>query len=481
MMILFREWSSRKKDAVAAFFIFILSSVTHLLYFGKPAGVVFDETYFMKFVGYYETGSYYFDIHPPLGKLIFLVFAHAIGVTPSIEIGNIGTALPPSLILLRLLPIFAGILLPVVVYYLCRRLKLSSLVSLVAGILICFENSLVVESRFVLMDSTLILCGFLFLLFYLVFNDRLRASRRAWPFLIISAIFLSCAASIKWSGLFFIPSVALLEFYRAFVDKTFPHLHLWQKLRSLITVVCVYGAIFSVTYLSAFAIHFSLLPLSGSGDAFMSPAFQKTLEGNMYATDDSIPPRRFFGKLFELNAAMYDANKTLVIPHPYSTKFYTWPLLKRGVYFWEGEHSTSSPAFGRIYLMGNPFVYWFSTLAVIGMLCYAGVLMVKRRAHHMKNEWTAAFILGAYFGNFIPFIFIGRVMFLYHYEAALVMSIIALAYLLDHISHKKVQIGVIVYLLLVCISTFIFFSPLTYGTPLSQESFNSRMWLRSWE
>ncbi|MES2216205.1 MAG: phospholipid carrier-dependent glycosyltransferase, partial [Patescibacteria group bacterium] len=157
MMSRLREWSARKKDSVAAFFIFIISCVTHLLYFGAPAGVVFDETYFLKFVGFYETGSYYFDIHPPLGKLIFLVFAHMIGVTPSIEIGNIGAALPPSLILLRLLPIVAGILLPVVVYYLCRRLKLSALVSLAASILICFENSLIVESRFVLMDSTLLL------------------------------------------------------------------------------------------------------------------------------------------------------------------------------------------------------------------------------------------------------------------------------------------------------------------------------------
>ena len=36
----------------------------------------------------------------------------------------------------------------------------------------------------------------------------------------------------------------------------------------------------AVMYLSFFYIHFWALPKSGSGDAFMSPAFQETLKGN---------------------------------------------------------------------------------------------------------------------------------------------------------------------------------------------------------
>jgi len=35
-----------------------------------------------------------------------------------------------------------------------------------------------------------------------------------------------------------------------------------------------------VIYLSFFYIHFALLPTSGPGDSFMSPAFQETLSGN---------------------------------------------------------------------------------------------------------------------------------------------------------------------------------------------------------
>ena len=35
-----------------------------------------------------------------------------------------------------------------------------------------------------------------------------------------------------------------------------------------------------IIYLSFFWVHFALLPISGTGDSFMSPAFQETLAGN---------------------------------------------------------------------------------------------------------------------------------------------------------------------------------------------------------
>ena len=36
----------------------------------SPASVVFDEVYFKAFAGNYLTGAYFFDIHPPVGKLL---------------------------------------------------------------------------------------------------------------------------------------------------------------------------------------------------------------------------------------------------------------------------------------------------------------------------------------------------------------------------------------------------------------------------
>jgi dolichyl-phosphate-mannose-protein mannosyltransferase len=82
--------------------------------------------------------------------------------------------------------------------------------------------------------------------------------------------------------------------------------------------------------------------------------------------------------------------------------------------------------------------------------------------------------------NFIPFIFIGRVMFLYHYQTALIFSIMALIILLNRISNHKIQNKMIISILILSFVLFIYFSPLTYGIPISKDTLESMMWIKSW-
>ena len=56
--------------------ILALSIATHFAFFGHPNETVFDEVHFGKFVSGYYTGEYFFDIHPPLGKLIITGLSH---------------------------------------------------------------------------------------------------------------------------------------------------------------------------------------------------------------------------------------------------------------------------------------------------------------------------------------------------------------------------------------------------------------------
>ena len=216
-------------------------------------------------------------------------------------------------------------------------------------------------------------------------------------------------------------------------------------------------------------IHFKLLPKSGPGNAYMSPAFQKTLANNSYVGDSTIRPVNLFGKFFELNEEMYRSNKRLTAMHPYSSKWYTWPFMMRPVYYW---NETVDAKEAKIYLIGNPFIYWTSAVAILFLLTNIFNPIFKNKRKIML------FLGGGYLLNFLPFIGIGRVMFLYHYFSSLIFAAIALSFLIDSIQKNKTAIFIAV--ILTAGLFFLFFSPLTYGIPLTPDQYNIRVWLNSW-
>ncbi len=479
--------------------LFVLSAATHLLFFPRPAEVVFDEVYFVTYANDYSLGTYYFDPHPPLGKLLLAAAGHLSGISGiNHDYSNIGNKYQTdTYIWYRLLPLLAGILLPLVVYWLCRRLRFSALAAFSAGLFIILENSLLVQSRFAFLDSMLILAGFTSLAAYLqyrslkvpvTFTKRFEMRRCGW--LILTALWAAVAFDFKWTGLAFSLIIVLIELWDI-VGAPRKMVAIKHAIKFFVVLLVVGLTVYMVT----FAVHFTLLPKSGQGNAFMSAAFQKTLIDSTYRNDPTISTPGFLVKFFELNEQMYSVNAHMNAAHQYSSKWYTWPFMARPIFYWQGsasstaamvEGTATAPIADRdvnsyIYLFGNPFIYWLGALVMTGLivnglwLLSIGSLVKDRKIVHR----APVFIAVGFLVNFLPFIFIGRVMFLYHYQAALVFSILAIAYILDQLKgrRKYILIGAAI---LLALTAFIFWSPISYGTPLSQEQLQSRMWFPNW-
>ena len=455
------ETMSRKTSLII---LILVSIAVHFAFFGQPNETVFDEVHFGKFVSAYYTHQYYFDIHPPGGKLIIAGFAKLSNFSPEYSFAQIGQEFPDhKYLVLRFLPIMAGILLPIIIYFLALELGFSILGAFGAGLMITLENALLTQSRYILLDPFLLSFGFASLLFYF----KHRSAVQHWKFKIVNwnlflmALFGGLAMSIKWTGVAFLGLAGVIELIDIVRAISF---------KRIINLILYFALIPLILYFVVFIIHFSLLTKSGDGDAFMTPAFQSSLQGSDYAEDLKLKPLNTFQKFIELNKEMYTANQGLTATHPYSSQWYTWPFMIRPIYYWNHASGTTGSE-SKIYLIGNPLIWWASTVSIMYLvLSSLGKEFLKKR--------IVLILLGGYLINYLPFMGIGRVMFLYHYLSALIFSILALAYLIDQQRYSK-HIFIVA---IVCATiTFIYFAPLSYGLGLEAGSFANRLWLTTWQ
>jgi dolichyl-phosphate-mannose-protein mannosyltransferase len=219
----------------------------------------------------------------------------------------------------------------------------------------------------------------------------------------------------------------------------------------------------------------------------MSRAFQMTLIGNpQYSPTARLT---FLDKFIDLNRAMKDSEASLkTATHPYGSKWYTWPIMLRPVYYWQSDHTSANGAQGNIYLTGNPIVWW-GILIVIA----TGAVASRKALSRLKPHRFALSILAlGYVMNFLPFSRIVRVMFLYHYFFALIYSLAFAAILLGSVAGWNTDkthpwrfssAGSRNFYLAILGGAalgFVYFSPLSYGIPLTPADLASHIWLKSW-
>lgn len=425
--------------------LFILGFLIHFLFIWHPAEVVFDEVHYGKFVNGYLRGQSFFSGHPPLGVQLLTLGAWLGQYHPHFAFENIGEKMTDfSFVAIRFMANLAGVLIPLAVYFFLRSLKLSPRMAFLTGLFLVFDNALLVQSHYILIDAFLILFGFLGLAFFITSRDR----RYDWSYLAIAGIFLGMGCAVKWTALSFVLFCGIIAFFDLLgllFKKSF-RASIELALKSLAGLVILP----LIVYFFVFCIHVKLLPNPGPGDAYMSQQY-RTGEENIVA------------RFIEFNKVSYYSNvKGITGGHPYASKFYTWPFMLRSVFYWVNGDA-------KIYLLGNPIVWWCSTVAIFAaiILCFRGL---------WKDRILRLLLMG-YVVNLLPFLSIKRVVFLYHYLPALIFAVAIMVYLISSFKSSK---RVFITLLVLSAVVFLYFAPLSYGLNLSPSHFEERMWLNTW-
>ena len=445
--------------AISLILVGFTSLATRIFRFGFPLEVVFDEVHYGKYIAAYFNSSFFFDVHPPLIKTLLFWWSKLLGLSGHPYLWNaIGDPLPPGYILVRILPLVIGTCLPIIVYLILKKIGLSSTASLSVGLILSFENSLIIVSRYILPETFILFFGFSSILFYLYYYEK-----KSKIFLIISAVLSAMAVSSKWTGLSFPFLILFLHYLNLIKDGANGAGQFFKTFFLITKKIFRFFSFYIITiifvYLLIFLIHFSLLPNTGTGYAYFSPSFRN---------------HSVMAKTYELNKAMFNYNTGFNQDHNYSSKWISWPLMHRPICYWKGGESS-------IYLFGNLFVYWAGFAAIIALAINFLVKLASRKKHKIAMIDSAClFILVGFTANFLPFAFIDRVMFIYHYQVALVFSAMALALLIDRIFYGKIRLIILVLTVVMSATSYIYFSPLIYGTKITEERMESLMWFKSW-
>lgn len=451
------------KHWVRAFYgtqmLLVASLLLHFWRLDLPGEVVFDEVLFGGFAAHYFSGSYYFDIHPPHLKLLYALLAKWGGMPAGYAFPGHETAYPGDFyVWMRALPAFCGAMLPLLVTALSAELGAKKAWALAAGWLMLLDTALLANSRFIINDTVLLCLGATGWLCFAIHRRR-----GGWPWLPLAALALAAASSVKWTGLGFLLPVLLVMAYDGWAKSSLRGL---TQAAAMVATLLAWHAV-------GFAIHLSLLPKPGPGNAFMSPAFNQRMAGSQ--ANAQVEPLPIVEAIAELNRTMA-SSASRVATHPDASKWYSWPFGWHGIYFWYDRAPQNT---ARIYMLPNLGVWWPASFAMayllIALMPRAAAALTGRE--HQPIDRVDLLLCLAFGINFLPFVLIDRVMFLYHYFPALLVSLLALARLGSRIERPAPFIAA---LLLTSAALFGWMLPLVYGLPLSQQAHEARMLLPIW-
>ncbi|WP_096087463.1 phospholipid carrier-dependent glycosyltransferase [Agaribacterium haliotis] len=438
---------------------------------GRFDQLVFDEVYFAQYGFNYLADVTFFDAHPPLSKYIIgggIWLYNLMPFTETVDFAQVQlTEMSP--VARRWINAVTGTALIPVAARALYALWPNRLASLVFALILTLEGLLIVESRYGLNNIYIAIFG-LSALYFL--GKAGSAKTNKLYFLLACSAMLGLTYSIKWNGLGFSAVVwgACILSYVLVLRCKYLGVPLgglaasWFKAIAavnpllLIPIILLPGAlIYSLLWIP----HVSMIPDYGFIEV----------------------QRQIFG---------YHSGGVEADAHPYCSAWYGWPVMARPMsYLFETEEIAGQKIFTDVHLMANPAIIWLGAASVVLMLPLWDYNLQRALRHgEIKGQlFFQSIVIGGFVANFLPWAFVTRCLFMYHYIPAALFSFMALAWVLTQLLSGRPLLtlyrgwlsrGLGLMLLLFIVVAFIYWLPIFLGLPLSSDGFYERMWFRSW-
>lgn len=422
----------------------------------------FDEVYFARATQDYLRSRAPFErTHPPLGKLIQTSGIAVFGDTP-FGWRIIGV-------------VFATLMIPLM-YLLGKKLFGTWIGGFAAAFLLTFDFMHFTMARMGTVDTYVVffaLASQLCFLTYFVNVVKSGWKTSVLP-LFFAVLFFALGFSTKWLVLY--GALGMLALLAAL------------RIRDVVKLKDGWGAKYAVFFDHPFLLLLGFVGVVGV--IYFATYLPDVLIGNS------------FFDIFKLQFEMYNFHSTLTATHTYASAWWSWPILVSPhgyVPLWLASFDLPNSVRSTISVFGNPAVWWvgFACILVVTERAIRGKELVRRLKQRLTKKkpiaeetesatlaleqesppeqppenlgrrWdlAAIFIAVVFFFSWVPYVFISRATFIYHFYISVPFLCLASAYIINRYWNTKWGKIATIAFFAVVVFLFGFFYPVISGAP----------------
>ncbi len=349
----------------------------------------FDEIYHARTALEQLEGVSPYEIsHPPLGKIILSLGISLFGMTP------FGW---------RFMGTLVGVLMVPLLYIFLKNLFGKRLVATCGTILLATEFMHLTQTRIATIDSYGVF--FILLMYYFLYRWIALPSGHSFKQgiipLLLSGLSFGLGVACKWTVLYGGIGLALLFFFALMIKvRDWPLLEERKPWKFVVPTLAF--CVLSFVAIPVVIYTLSYLPyLWAYGGNSLSQLIDIMWDNQLY---------------------MFTYHSGVTASHPYSSVWYEWVLNLRPILYYLDYDlvAGTQTSFGAFL---NPVVCWGGLLAMISMV----VQVITKKCT------VALFILVGYLSQLVPWMFVSRITFAYHYFPSSLFLILALGYVFNHL------------------------------------------------
>lgn len=359
----------------------------------------FDEIYHARTAYENVTNVYPYEIsHPPLGKLIISIGIQVFGMTP------FGW---------RFMGTLFGVIMLLFFYVFIKNMFGKTLIAACGTILFAFDFMHYVQTRIATIDTY----GVFFVILMYFFMYRYMTTDYEKPFrktalpLALCGISFGLGAASKWTaiyagaGLLVLYVIHLIMRGRYYASQNRGDEFVGYLIKTLLFSVLFFIVVPAAIY------YLSYIPYG--------------LAKDMTIKDGMLWNREYFDIVWENQKFMFNYHSNVTAEHSYQSRWYQWIINARPIlYYRETFANGTKSAFAAF---GNPIVWWGGLFAIFAMFA-----RVKGR-----RDGRALFIIIGYLSQLVPWFFISRTVFVYHYFPSVIFLVLALCHVLNTIWERQ--------------------------------------------